>query len=353
MERLLDKSIIAICCLTAFLTVSVSAFAIAGFLVALAVAAFCEVAPLAARRALVAAYAAAATAFPELAAFLPLIVYDCMCDEAIVVRCIWAIPLFAAVRSWELLPLALVALFCLVALVLARRTTSLAEERDHFRKLRDDAHEASMSLESRNRDLQEARDLSAQVATLAERGRIAREIHDNVGHLLTRGIMQVEALKVVHADEPSIANEFDAVSETLNEAMRTVRASVHDMRDEATDPESLMRSALNGCGVGEAKVAFEASSLPPDVARCFVSIVREAATNTVRHSDATAIEVQVREYPGLFQLVVQDNGTREGADHSNAPGMGLQTMEDRVRALGGVLRTGWRDGFRVFVSVPK
>lgn len=353
MEQLIDKAIIASCCLTAYLSIPIDAFTLGGFLVALAVAALGEVLSRPWRLALAAGYLIAAVVWPVLVAFLPLVAYDLMRDELWPVRLVWVVPLAAAMRAWDSLPWITVLLFCAVSTVLARRTTSLAAEREHYRRLRDDTHEASLSLEARNRDLQEARDLSAQVATLAERGRIAREIHDNVGHLLTRAIMQVEALKVVHAEEPSLVSEYDAVSQTLDEAMKTVRASVHDLRDNAADPRVLMQSALDGCGVQQTELTYEVDELPANVARCFVAIVREAATNTVRHSDATHIAVQVREYPGLFQLVVQDNGSGGAAGSHVGAGMGLQTMDDRVRALGGTLRTEYRDGFRVFASVPR
>lgn len=353
MEQLIDKAIIASCCLTAYLSIPIDAFTLGGFLVALAVAALGEVLSRPWRLALAAGYLIAAVVWPVLVAFLPLVAYDLMRDELWPVRLAWVMPLAAAMRAWDSLPWITVLLFCAVSTVLARRTTSLVAEREHYRRLRDDTHEASLSLEARNRDLQEARDLSAQVATLAERGRIAREIHDNVGHLLTRGIMQVEALKVVHASEPSLVGEYDAVSQTLDEAMKTVRASVHDLRDNAADPRVLMQSALDGCGIEQAELVYEVDELPTNVARCFVAIVREAATNTMRHSDATRIEVQVREYPGLFQLVVQDNGSGGTTSSPVGAGMGLQTMDDRVRALGGTLRTEYRDGFRVFASIPR
>ena len=353
MERLIDKAIIASCCLTAYLSIPIDAFTLGGFLVALAVAALGEVLLRPWRLAVAAGYLVATVAWPVLVAFLPLVAYDLMRDELWPVRLAWAVPLAAAMRAWDSLPWITVLLFCAVSTVLARRTTSLVAEREHYRRLRDDTHEASLSLEARNRDLQEARDLSAQVATLAERGRIAREIHDNVGHLLTRGIMQVEALKVVHASEPSLVGEYDAVSQTLDEAMKTVRASVHDLRDNAADPRVLMQSALDGCGIEQTELVYEVDELPANVARCFVAIVREAATNTMRHSDATRIEVQVREYPGLFQLVVQDNGSGGTTSSPVGAGMGLQAMDDRVRALGGTLRTEYRDGFRVFASIPR
>ena len=186
MEKLLDKVIVAACCLTAFLTIPVDAFALGGFLVAVALCALGEVLPRMWRVALGLAYCVAALAFPVLAAFLPLIAYDAMLDEAWPVRLAWAVPLLAALRAWEAGPWLVVALLCAVSCVLALRTASLTAERENYRRLRDANHEASIALEARNRNLLEAQDLSVQVATLAERGRIAREIHDNVGHLLTR-----------------------------------------------------------------------------------------------------------------------------------------------------------------------
>lgn len=353
MEKLLDKVTVAACCLTAFLTIPIDAFSLGGFLISVAICALCEALPRVGRVALGVAYAVTALAFPVLAAFLPLIVYDAVLDEAWPMRLMWAAPLAASLRSWETVPWLVVALLCAVACVMARRTASLATERENHRRLRDANHEASIALEARNRDLLEARDLSVQVATLAERGRIAREIHDNVGHLLTRAIMQVEALKVVHANEPAIASEFDSVATTLHEAMQTVRTSVHDLRDESIKPESLMRAALDGSGIKDVRLTYEVEELPIDVARCFIAIVREAATNTVRHSNATRIEAQVREYTGMHQLVVQDNGSALNGRSSPDGGMGLQAMEDRVRALGGTFRTDRADGFRVLATVPK
>ena len=353
MERIIDKGIIAACCLTAFLTLPPDPLPIGGFLIAVAVSAACEVLPRTIRRALVAAYAVAALFVPVWVAFLPLVAYECATDDFVLAHALWAVPLFAALRTWGTIPWLAVLLFCLVAGVLAWRTSSFLDQREHFRKLRDETREASLELEERNRGLEEARDLSAQVATLAERGRIARDIHDNVGHLLTRAIMQVEAFKVVHAGEPQVAGEFDAVAHTLNEAMETVRASVHDLHDEASDPEDLMRSALDGCGVGESRLDYAVDSLPVDVGRCFVAIVREAATNTARHSDATSLRVRVCELPGMHQLTVQDNGTKQAYASGEGSGMGLAAMEDRVRALGGTFRVCWENGFRVFASIPR
>lgn len=90
-----------------------------------------------------------------------------------------------------------------------------------------------------------------------------------------------------------------------------------------------------------------------------VAVVREALSNVGEAHDATRVDVSVIEYPALYQLIVQDNGSRDGARSTavDVPtaqaGIGLQTMEERVSSLGGRLRTGYRKGFRVFATVPK
>ena len=107
---------------------------------------------------------------------------------------------------------------------------------------------------------------------------------------------------------------------------------------------------------------WKSSSAPAawtTVAYGVVAVVREALSNVAKHSDATRVDVSVIEYPALYQLIVQDNGSRDGARSTavDVPtaqaGIGLQTMEERVSSLGGRLRTGYRKGFRVFATVPK
>ena len=204
-------------------------------------------------------------------------------------------------------------------------------------------------------------DYEVRLATLAERARIAREIHDNVGHLLTRSVLQVEALQVVHAEDEQVRADLAQVGATLHEAMDTVRKSVHDLHDDAFDLRSRLESVVGACGLPGARLSFDARDVPVPVAYCFVALVREALSNVVRHSDAARADVSVVEYPAFYQLVVQDNGSAgEVATMAAVPavegsGLGLKSMEERVAALGGRLRAEYRAGrgFRVFVIVPK
>ena len=221
-------------------------------------------------------------------------------------------------------------------------------------------------LHGRINDLDEERAQATRMAHLSERTRIARDIHDNVGHLLTRAIMQVQAGRVVAQSKGDKSTEriLDDVGKTLNEAMTTIRRSVHDLEDEGTDFASQMEDASSEASMGRLKIDLNngIETAPAPVCRCLATIVREALTNTVRHSSARSAQVILRDLPAFWQMVVQDDGGIQHSQPDSSPtqesrlqrGMGLADMEARARALGGTANSGPdRQGWKVFVSLPK
>ncbi|BDR53557.1 two-component sensor histidine kinase [Bombiscardovia nodaiensis] len=247
-------------------------------------------------------------------------------------------------REFAVLSL-LISALCLLAGTLSARV-SLAESR--LLRQMDLQRYTIRSLRARISDLDEEQAQAARTARLAERTRIAREIHDNVGHQLTRAIMQAQAAQVVAQTKGDLATaqSFADLGQTLGEAMTTIRRSVHDLEDEGTDFASQIQDAagIDGAaraGLGPAAspafpahaaasglastAAPEASaglvsgrlavelkndiaSAPAPVARCFATIIREALNNTVRHSQARTAWVVLRDLPAFWQLVVQDDG---------------------------------------------
>ena len=366
MERAVDKAIVLVCCLAGLVMVPWEPALIVALLVAVVSAAAAEVLP---RRWGVlppVAFAAVALALPPFALFLPLAVYDLARDDHPALRVCWTVPALAAAVRLPLDAVVVVLLACAVAFLLSFRTSRSQAEQAAYRLLRDSVQETSLALEEKNRGLRDKQDLEVRLATLAERGRIAREIHDNVGHLLTRSIMQVEALQVVHRDDERVRSELAQVGATLHEAMSTVRASVHDLHDDAFDLETQLREAADAFTTLAVDIDYRASDVPPDVGYGFLAIVREALSNASKHSDASRVSVSVAAYPAFYRLAVHDNGSvpppasvldRQGADSSPASGaargIGLATMSDRACALGGMLRVDYDQGFKVFVTVPK
>lgn len=229
----------------------------------------------------------------------------------------------------------------------------------------------------------EARDEAVRAAQLHERTRIARDIHDNVGHLLTRAIMQTQAAMAVaeSVGDDAAAGRDREIAETLDEAMTTIRRSVHDLEDEGTDFAQLMESAAHSLPSSALSVTLNdtVESAPAPVARCFAIAIRESLNNAVRHGGAHHVAIAVRELPALWQLVVQDDGhmvagrSTESSEASKAStiesstrhairvcrrdvtrGMGLHDISARAQSLGGTMTAGpAQTGWRVFIAIPK
>ena len=366
MDRIVDEIILGTFGALLLLFAPITGETVVALLCAVVVVCCFDLCARPAARLAVAAYMAAALVMPSFLLFLPLVAYVLLDEGHAIVRFSWIVPLAFSLRFGDCFLTAAVTLLCAAAAVMAWRTSRMACERARYRRLRDDQQEASLALAQKNRDLLAAQDYEVRLATLTERGRIAREIHDNVGHLLTRSIMQVEALQVVHRDDERVRSELAQVGATLHEAMSTVRASVHDLHDDAFDLETQLREAAEAFTTLAVDIDYRASDVPSDVGYGFIAIVREALSNASKHSDASRVSVSVAAYPAFYRLAVHDNGSvpppasvldRQGADSAPASGaargIGLATMSDRARALGGMLRVDYDQGFKVFVTVPK
>ncbi len=374
MNRLFDKSIVLACCIAAALGLAVDARLVAAFCLGVVIAALAEVVQgERARRASEAAsyaYIMVAVFAPPFAPFAPL----AFCDIARRVRRerVWgalgagaifvcALVAYAHAGALPTRALLLTAILSVAATLLSLRTAQLEREQERMRRTRDELQERALALEARNRDLADRQDYEVELATLAERARIAREIHDNVGHQLTRASLQTEALRVVHANEPGVAADFADVKHTVDEALQLVRTSVHALNDNAANLSvQLERIAEGARSDGGPQIELEvlAEHAPANVANCFAAILREALSNTMRHARAQNVTVRCMEHPSFYQLIVTDDGEgRIRADGRGvAEGMGLGSMRERVEALGGTFTAGPRagaPGWRVFATVPK
>lgn len=374
MNRLFDKSIVLACCIAAAMGLAVDARLVAAFCLGVIATSLAEVAQGERTRriseAASYAYIIAAVFVPPFVPFAPLALYDIARRvrreriwPALAIGAVCVCALVADLRGGVLTTrtLLLTAILSVAATLLSLRTAPLEREQQRMRRTRDELQERALALEARNRDLADRQDYEVELATLAERARIAREIHDNVGHQLTRASLQTEALRVVHADEPRVAADFADVKRTVDEALQLVRASVHALNDNATNLsvqlERIVEGARSDSGP-QIELEVLAEHTPANVANCFAAVLREALSNAMRHAHAKTITVRCMEHPSFYQLVVTDDGTggvRTSA-RSATGGMGLASMRERVEALGGTFTAGSRvgaPGWRVFATIPK
>ncbi len=247
-----------------------------------------------------------------------------------------------------------------LASLLSLRCTAQLEERGELHCLKDDLEDRIALLREKNAELEDAREFESRAAALAERTRIAREIHDSVGHLLTRLVLQVEALKVVRRDDPSALEDLGVILDGLNEATASMRRSVHALEDSGVDVSVGLHGLAASSGIRDVTVDCGLDAEPPaEVGRCILAVSREALTNAARHGHADQVRVRVGSLPGLWQVRVASNGmVPEDVTGLEERGMGLRSMRERVGALGGTLsvRVERLDGTRwfvVFATMPR
>ncbi|MBO4325456.1 MAG: sensor histidine kinase [Lachnospiraceae bacterium] len=364
MNRLYEKLAILLLCLPGFLLAGTVAVPVLAFLFAVIVSSTVQL--FSGRKAVwVLLFAASALcgAVPILACALPLFLYDSIREKK------WwlvlpGISVVASIGALSLPQILCILTGLTVTLMLVLRMTSLEDSVGRLTELHDSITEKNVQLAEQNKRLFEAQDSEVRVATLKERNRIAREIHDNVGHLLTRSILQTGAIQILNKD-PSLQEPLNELKTTLDGAMTSIRESVHDLHDDSIDLKRVlqeMADAVTGENGADGSPAsrfvislqYDASpNIPGDIKLCVAGIVKEGISNAVRHSNGDEIDIIFREHPGFYQLLIEDNGkNKEQTEFSG--GIGLRNMEDRAKNVGGRISfTASAQGFRVFLTIPK
>ena len=178
--------------------------------------------------------------------------------------------------------------------------------------------------------------------TLQERNRIARDIHDSLGHSLTALNIQLEgALKLWQAN-PVRAQTFLMEAKRLGStALQEVRQSVSTLRSDPLQGQSLedaiaslVKEAYRATGVLPDYSINLLYPLPVEVSTTVYRIVQEALTNICKHAAATEVQIQLSVTTTDLSLVIQDNGRGFRLDQ-NTTGFGIQGMRERAVALGG------------------
>ncbi len=287
---------------------------------------------------------------PDLLFFLPVLCYPLCVKRPTPVLLVSLLPVIRSFFTFDEIATCFLILFLLsVALLLSYRERQYAGMSADYIALRDSDTEERLTLQEQAQTLIENQDAGIKIATLQERTRIAREIHDNVGHLLSRSILQVGAMLTVKRDDESLL----LLKESLDAAMQGIRSSVHDLRDDALDLETSARQIL--ADYTSYRTYFEydiAPELPVAITYCFLTITKEALANITKHSNADTIRISMKEYTSLYRLSIADNGTDIKIPEGNT-GMGLENMQARVSALKGTIRFSAQNGFHIFVSIPK
>ncbi|MFJ4282907.1 sensor histidine kinase [Streptomyces massasporeus] len=227
------------------------------------------------------------------------------------------------------------------------------------------------ALEDRARRLETERDQQAQLATAAERARIAREMHDIIGHNLSVITGLADGGRYAAAKSPErAAQALDAIATTSRQALTELRRLLDVLREEERQQADLtpqpgltdlapLLDGVRSAGLPVSTSIHGSPSLPPGRQLTVYRVIQEALTNTLKHGgpDATArIELSYEEKAAVT-LTITDTGIGSATDGTSRGGRGLPGMRERTALYGGTLEAGPRphpeQGWRVRLRLPE
>ena len=210
-----------------------------------------------------------------------------------------------------------------------------------------------------NRELNSYLALSEKIAEDRERKRIAREIHDTLGHALTGLSAGIDAVKVlVDIDTNRAKEQLNNVSVVVRDGIRDVRGSLNKMRPGALENNTLKEALIKIIREYEAisnleiHLRYEWDNIDLDIAKedIVFRVIQESITNSVRHGHAKTIWIELLEEEEAYVMTIQDDGI--GFDELHY-GYGLKQMQERLMIIGGSVRFENRDGFYTHIEIPK
>jgi two-component system sensor histidine kinase DesK len=209
-------------------------------------------------------------------------------------------------------------------------------------------HQAEVS--RTNAKLRMAQEEVERLAQTAERERIARDLHDLLGHTLSLITLKSElAGKLVERDPERASREIQEVERISREALREVRSAIAGYRSEGL-PAELARARLALETVGVKLEYFAAPvELEPIRETALALALREAVTNVMRHAGARTCRISIEPSDNEVRLEVKDDGSGGLA----AEGTGLSAMRERIEGLGGTVERRGEGGTALVITLPR
>ncbi|MFI6856696.1 sensor histidine kinase [Streptomyces sp. NPDC050416] len=227
------------------------------------------------------------------------------------------------------------------------------------------------ALEDRARRLETERDQQARLATAAERARIAREMHDIIGHNLSVITGLADGGRYAAAKSPErAAQALDAIATTSRQALTELRRLLDVMREDERNQADLtpqpgltdlghLLDGVRSAGLPVHATTHGSPTLPPGRQLTVYRVIQEALTNTLKHAgpDATAQIELSYEDTGAVTVTITDTGTATRTHGPSRDGRGLPGMRERTSLYGGTLEAGPRphpeQGWRVRLHLPE
>jgi signal transduction histidine kinase len=275
----------------------------------------------------------------------------------VIVLLAFTVPFYLRTGEWRGAVIAsLTFIPAIVFVVIFARITQAAEQAQQ------EAEQLAAQLEDANHRLAAFAVQAEELATTQERNRLAREIHDNLGHYLTVVNVQIKAARAIMDKDPSKARlALDKAGQLTEEGLAAIRQSVSSLRESPLGRRSLpeavatlIEETQTAGIVAEMRVVGRVRPLDSRAELTLFRTAQEGLTNVRRHARASRVDLILNfEKPAEVSLLVRDNGPGLDAKYLES-GFGLLGLQERARQLGGriEIETAPGAGFSLVVTVP-
>lgn len=225
------------------------------------------------------------------------------------------------------------------------------------RSLRDAEASKYYELKHVQGDLMTALPQIERTAAVAERARIARDIHDNAGHEIVAAYISLQTARGLLDDADTDALElYDAALDRLNNGVNKIRETAHNLQTVTSlGVENIIEACekFPTCDV-EVSVFGDTSQVPVYVWNMLNSCLSESLTNVTRHAYPTFVSVELDVTEHLVRLCIENDGVMnpQEAKRSSTVGSGLRNLRHRATAIGGTLSVDAGERFRVICVIP-
>jgi signal transduction histidine kinase len=227
------------------------------------------------------------------------------------------------------------------------------ENKRHYSQVLDNERRLRYELEQTKARLLHSSKEIAAIVEIKERNRIARDIHDSIGHSLAGILIQLQAAYKLHSknQEKSLGIVQNSIT-GLAKSLELLRNTVHNIKPRETLGVEYIENIIKQftyCPV-DLKLSGNFNTVPPSHLELISTNIKEALTNTARYSGATQVIINVDVTSEYTRLLIKDNGIGCG---SIKEGLGLSGMKERVRNVGGTTSISAKDGFLIVCMIPR
>lgn len=217
---------------------------------------------------------------------------------------------------------------------------------------------ANIRLKEMNEQLQDYAQMTEKMAETRERNRIAREIHDTLGHTMTGLSAGIDAcIAMIDFSVDATKEQLNKISLVARQGIKDIRRSVNKLRPDALEhsglQEALEKMMEETMQVSDVKINYdcqvEVLKFNQDEEDMIYRVVQESITNAIRHGKAKKIDVTLWKEDKWLNLVIKDNGIGCEDIHT---GFGLIHIQERIKMLKGTVEYDGSDGFTVTARIP-